>query len=103
MSDDDKVIRFPGSVPAKTKADSQPVPNLEKVAQEGFDPQRLSHDREKAVQLILAGLPFVFVAIRPTPTGADFFTAIDGAPEDLRNAHDSLPGVIDRLYERKGL
>ena len=63
----------------------------------------LSEDQEKAIQLVASGQSFVLVALSPTDTGADFFTAVDGQADDLRNAHGHLPGVIDRLFERRGI
>ncbi len=64
---------------------------------------KLSEDQEKAISLILAGHTFVFIAIRPTAGGADFLTALHGDHTDLRNAESELPGVIERLYGRKGI
>ncbi|TVR44812.1 MAG: hypothetical protein EA402_06145 [Planctomycetota bacterium] len=63
----------------------------------------LSEDQEKAIQHIASGATFVMVAIQPTDTGADFFTALDGEAEDLRNAYPHLDGVIARLFDRRGL
>ena len=63
----------------------------------------LTADQHKALSLILAGTPFVFVGIRETDGGADFFTALHGEPSVLRNAQDELPAVISRLYSKKGI
>ena len=93
----DKIIQFPGKAgktPTSEEAPAAPaIPGME----------NLSEDQRKALQLIASGLPFVLIAMQPTARGADFFTALHGEPEDLRNAHPHLPGVIDRLYARKGL
>lgn len=91
----DKIIRFPGPA-AKPAAPPAPEP-----AAPG--PDGLTEDQRKAVGCILSGMPFVFVAIKPTDRGADFFTALHGDPTDLRNAQPHLEGVIARLYDRKGI
>lgn len=100
MSDGDKIIRFPG----KAKAASKPA---EPAAAAGDAPavgaDGLTDDQRKAIQLVLSGMSFVMVAIKPSDKGADFYTALHGEPADLRNAQPHLGGVIDRLYERKGL
>jgi hypothetical protein len=73
--------------------------------------------QEKAMRLILSGLPFVLVVIRPTKpegekyvpckpeeaTGADFFTVIRGDKDTLLGSKHNLPDVIDRGYNREGL
>lgn len=66
-------------------------------------PVPLTRDQNKAMSLILSGMPFVLVAIRETDGGADFFTALHGEPAVLRNAQDELPAVIARLYAKKGI
>ncbi|MDW8372107.1 MAG: hypothetical protein RMM29_00460 [Planctomycetota bacterium] len=63
----------------------------------------MTEEQRKAIQVILSGLAFVVVGIRPTDSGADFFTAIQGDATDLRNALPHLAGVIERAYARKGL
>jgi hypothetical protein len=63
----------------------------------------MSPDQEKAIKLIMSGVTFVFIGIKPAPTGADFYTALHGDATDLRNAQDHLPDVIDRLYTKKGI
>ncbi|MFA6132601.1 MAG: hypothetical protein WC869_01140 [Phycisphaerae bacterium] len=63
----------------------------------------LTEDQHKAIGLILSGMAFVFIGIKPTGGGADFYTATNGDPGDLRNAQDELPGAIARLFHRKGI
>lgn len=78
----------------------------------------LTPEQEKAVALILSGYAFVFIAVRPTKeqadgsyvqcpqaeaTGSDFLTCISGDKDTLMGAKDALPGVIDRLYAKRGL
>ncbi len=46
---------------------------------------------------------FVIIGIKPATDGADFLTALFGDATDLRNAQEHLPGVIARLYDRKGI
>jgi len=63
----------------------------------------LTPDQHKALSHILAGTAFVFIGIKETANGADFFTALHGEPAVLRNAQDELPAVIARLYTRRGV
>ncbi len=77
-------------------------PKAEK-APEPAKPGTLSADQEKAIGLIVSGVSFVFIGIKPAETGADFYTALHGDATDLRNAQDHLPAVIGRLYTRKGI
>ena len=65
--------------------------------------RKLSPDQEKAIGLVMSGVSFVFIGIKPAPTGADFYTALHGDATDLRNAQDHLPDVIARLYTKKGI
>jgi hypothetical protein len=123
----DKIIQFPGLAGRKnTLAGTPPVADTDTdtgeadtdsdqgqaaaqapMAGPGSQTARgsdgLTDDQRKAVQLVLSGMAFVCIAIKPTDRGADFFTAIDGDPSDLRNALDHLGGVIERAYGRKGL
>ncbi len=94
MGMNDKVIRFPGNASASKK----PEPTAPVVGEDG-----LTDDQRKAIQLILGGMTFVLVGVKPTDRGADFFTAVHGDPTDLRNAQDHLPGVIERAFSRKGI
>jgi hypothetical protein len=66
-------------------------------------PIPLTPDQHKALSHILAGTAFVFIAIKETDGGADFYTALHGEPTVLRNAQDELPAVIARLYAKKGV
>ncbi|MBA3686960.1 MAG: hypothetical protein H0W72_17205 [Planctomycetes bacterium] len=120
MSDDERIIRFPGAKPAtpgrpgdarraggppakgaKSDSGGLPVPDLPP----GVPPElaNLDEDQRKAVSIVLSGMAFVLVGIKPSPSGADFFTAVHGEPADLRNAESHLPGVIERAYTRKGI
>ncbi len=110
MSDDPRIIRFPGSKPAPDKAAATPkaAAKARKASPEAIpglppDLANLSEDQRKAVSIVLSGMGFVLIGIKPGPTGADFFTALHGEPTDLRNAAPHLPGVIERAYERKGM
>jgi hypothetical protein len=97
--DDDKIIAFPGAnrkgPPATAKGKAKDPANV--------DPEVLSEDQRKAMQLVLSGMSFVMVGIKPTPSGADFFTAVHGNSDELSAAQDHLPGVIERAFSRKGL
>lgn len=66
-------------------------------------PVNLTAQQQKAIGCIMSGMPFVFIGIKPTDNGADFFTALHGDHTDLRNAQDHLPGVIQNLYVREGV
>ncbi len=94
----DKIIQFPG-VAGAAKPPAAPTSPAE--AERGTD--GLTEDQRKAVQIILGGMSFVLVGIKPTDQGADFFTAVHGDATDLRNAQTHLSGVIERAYSRKGL
>jgi hypothetical protein len=65
--------------------------------------QSLSPDQQKAMQIVMSGMPFICIGIQATDRGADFFTALHGEPADLRNAQPHLDGVISRAYSRKGI
>ncbi|HEX3135762.1 MAG TPA: hypothetical protein VHX44_19525 [Planctomycetota bacterium] len=100
MADDDKIIKFPGAAKRPEAATTKPAANDDAPAV-GAD--GLNEDQRKAMQIVLSGMPFVLVGIKPTPSGADFFTAVSGEPADLRNAQDHLGGVIERAFSRKGI
>ncbi len=92
----DNIIQFPGTTPSDSdKNEDQQIP--------AFGLPNMSADQEKALQVILSGMSFVCVGIKPTDSGADFFTAVDGEEEELRNALPHLDGVIERAYARKGI
>jgi hypothetical protein len=64
----------------------------------------LTADQRKAISMIMSGLGFVAIAVSPTgETGADFFVAVDGDREALRNAREHLQGVIDRAFAKRGI
>ncbi len=109
---DDKIIKFPGGADKPGGKPAKPDKSARKSANssEGklpvsrpVDPANLSEDQKKALQIVLSGMTFIAVGIKPTDSGADFFTAVHGEPTDLRNAAPHLPGVIERAYERKGM
>jgi hypothetical protein len=116
---DDKFIQFPGFGPAagkntsktsdksvdKKAAESAPIPGAPGGLSDSIpgNTDGLNEDQRKALQIVLSGMPFVMVGIKPTQSGADFFTALHGEATDLRNAADHLPGVIERAYDRKGI
>ena len=101
MSDEDKILRFPGGQPEADAAADDAGAEASPLAQAlGL---KLSADQEKALQVVLSGMSFVCVGIKPTGSGADFFTAVHGPAQDLTNARPHLDGVIERAYQRKGL
>jgi hypothetical protein len=113
--DDDKIINFPGAHQAKPGAAAAKPAAKPKARRPEQDPpadaaaaaaqalEGLSEDQRKAVQIALSGMSFVLIGLKPTPSGADFFTAVHGDATDLRNAHDHLAGVIERAFARKGI
>lgn len=104
MGDDDRIIRFPGAGRDPAAEPPRAKGGKAKEAAPGpVDPANLSEDQRKAVSIVLSGMPFVLVGIKPTDSGADFFTALHGESGDLRNAQSHLPGVIERAYSRKGI
>jgi hypothetical protein len=105
---DDKIINFPGALGAKPAAQAK----LGKAKRAGKDEPAeaaaaaidgLSEDQRKAMQIVLSGMGFVLVGLKPTTSGADFFTAVHGEAADLRNASDHFAGVIERALTRKGI
>ncbi len=103
---DDKIIKFPGAAkpaaaPVATEAPTTPATGDRVDGKPGDD--GLTEDQRKAIQVVVSGLPFVCIGIRPTDRGADFFTAVGGTATDLRNAADHLPGVIARAFAKRGL
>ena len=108
MADDDRIIQFPGAAGAK-KPPTPPGkagragPDTGGAPPTPPDLANLSEDQRKAISLVMSGMPFVLVALKPTESGADFFTAVHGDAGDLRNASSHLPGVIERAFARKGI
>ena len=63
----------------------------------------LSIEQLQAVDIVSSGIAFVTIGIKPTVSGADTFSAIDGPGEDLHNIKGKLPEVIERAYAKRGL
>jgi hypothetical protein len=105
---DSKIIRFPGGAgdSAKAKAAAKPADaaaKAEPTAPEIPGLEGLSPDQRKAIGIVLSGMPYVVVGIKPTQSGADFFTAVGGDATDLRNAAPHLSGVIERALSKRGI
>lgn len=104
---DHKILQFPGAAKTPKAAAPTVAPTVAPAASTastlppGLD--GLSEDQRKALQVVLSGMTFVLVGIKPTDRGADFFTSVHGDATDLRNACDHLPGVIERAFDRKGI
>ena len=98
MSESHNVIRFPGLDPKHQEAQTDDIP-VDKMTS---PMPALTQAQEKAMQVILSGMSFVLVGVKPTDSGADFFTAVDGEADDIVNALPHLDGVINRAVERKG-
>lgn len=97
----DNIIQFPGA--GGQEADDT---GNDQVSPEGSGATGipgLTADQEKAIQIVMEGMSFVVVGIKPTESGADFFTAIHGQRQDLANAGPHLDGVIQRAFERLGI
>lgn len=110
----DKIIQFPGSKiknPGVTAGPVQPEgalapPNTAKDVVQIRGPEGdvpLTEQQQKAIHCILSGLSFVFVGIRDTDGGADFFRAIHGSDASLRNALPHIHDQVDKAYYTKGL
>ena len=63
----------------------------------------LSEAQHKAIGLILAGKPFVFIALSPTNTGCDFYRAVHGEKTDLQNAAPHLHAQLDKALTGAGV
>jgi hypothetical protein len=103
---DSKIIRFPGGAGDSGKAKAAPKsaePKAPDAAPEIPGLEGLSPDQRKAIGIVLSGMPYVVVGIKPTQSGADFFTAVGGEATDLRNAAPHLSGVIDRALSKRGI
>ncbi|MBA2482530.1 MAG: hypothetical protein H0V44_17840 [Planctomycetes bacterium] len=106
---DDKIIRFPSAKPAvgDTGTDEKPGAAAKgrprTAASEPLATDGLNEDQRKAIGIVLSGMSFVLVGIKPTDRGADFFTVVTGDGADLRNAQPHLAGTIDKAYSRKGV
>jgi len=64
---------------------------------------RIATEQLQAVDIVSSGIAFVTIGIKPTVSGADTFSAIDGPGEDLHNIKGKLPEVIERAYAKRGL
>jgi len=95
---DDNIISFPGPGDARRGEDQ-----ISEAGDGSVGIPGLTADQEKAVQIVLSGMSFVCIGIKPEGDGADFFTAIHGQREDLMDAGPHLGGVIERAYQRKDL
>ncbi len=102
MADDEKILQFPGAGKRPEAAAKAPA-KADKPEKPAVGADGLTDDQRKAMQIVLSGMPFVLIGIKPTGGGADFFTAVSGEATDLRNAQDHLGGVIDRAFARKGI
>ncbi len=102
----DNIIQFPGPAPEQNKpeqaAEQQGTSSLnQSLAAMGLP--NLTADQEKAMQVVMSGMSFVCIGISPTDGGADFFTAVQGDAEHLRNAQAHLEGVIERAFDKRGI
>ena len=108
MADNDKILRFPGANARPVEKSGRPSPKTPEPGPGSqvagaAGPDGLTEDQRKAMQIVLSGMSFVVIGIKPSGGGADFFTAVQGDPAELRNAQDHLSGVIERAFSRKGL
>ena len=62
---------------------------------------QLNEHQAKSLQVACSGMSFVTIGIKPTGSGADFFTAIDGDQQTLEDAGPHLGGVIERAIQRR--
>ena len=99
MSDESNVIKFPGLAARKPEA----LRVLDAAKPGEIGPDGLTEDQRKAIQVILSGMTFVLIGIKPTDRGADFFTSVHGDAGELRNAQPHLDGVIARAFSKKNI
>lgn len=88
----DNIINFPGGAGHKDSDEPEPFT---------ADPDNAA--RTKAMQIIMSGMDFICIGVKPTADGADFFTAVADSGDSLREAEAHLPGVISRALDREGL
>lgn len=117
----DEIINGTAGTPPPAPAPAQP-PTADSAAllvhlPPGMAADAVPPEMLRAVALVLSGLPFVLVAMRPTEprgdgfapttqaraTGSDFLTVLHGDRDVLQAVRDALPGVVERLYTRNGL
>ncbi len=74
-----------------------------KMVMHGPDGQQiqLTDDQERALGVIMSGMAFVFIGIKPTESGADFFRALHGDETDLRNARPFLDEQISKAFRKR--
>ncbi len=93
----ENIIRFPGT------GDDADEPGAPEAPAGPVSWEDLTEDQIKAVQVVLSGMDFVCLGVKPTTSGADFFTAVHGDATVLGQAQPHLSGVIDRAFARKGI
>ena len=89
---EDKIIKVPGP--------GQPRPVIQDPEPEAPPEQP---DVNKALHIVFCGMPYLLIGLRPTATGSDIFTIIQGDPEQWRKIRPQLSDVIDRAYQREGI
>jgi hypothetical protein len=104
VADNNNIIRFPG---AKVLGIDPALPGAESTGVVLRTPDgklvELDEAQARALSVVTSGHPFLLIGIKPTPTGADIFSAVHGDPEELRKIHPKLLEVIDRAYARAGV
>ena len=64
---------------------------------------QLSQAQQKAVNIVISGMPFIVVGILPTVGGADIFSALGGNKEELIKVYHKLGEILERAYEQENL
>jgi hypothetical protein len=94
LEPEDNVIMFPGF---KKNEVAIPPPQV-------IDGQiQLSQAQQKAMNIIISGMPFVVIGIYPIRNGADIFSSLGGNKEELIKAYDKLGEILERAYEKENL
>ncbi len=93
---------MPASMPApgSDKAPARPQKTVN-ISQEQAD--WLNKLNGMLGQVLGGQMSLVVVGILPAGRGHDFYTIVEGVPEELRKALPELEGVIERAYGRKGI
>lgn len=108
----DKIIQFPGVRSTKVGATQDPaapsdVPAEPQPSSDSSTVADIPADLQKAAGILNAAaagqMSMLIIGIKPSATGADFFSAVYGDDTDLRNAADHLAEMLTRALQRKGI
>lgn len=93
---EDNVIMFPG-VKKNDEEVLIPPPQIENGQ------IILSQAQQKAMNIVVSGMPFIVIGILPTGNGADIFSSLGGNKEELIKVYNKLGEILERAYEKENL